>query len=153
MLRNVITIKTLQNFHIRLILILMLISFPFIGTDCDENVISESTTADIAGTWKLVYVGGNLQDICLGEIVTFQSNGGATLQCPNKPPISRNYTISNNVLTYTQTQMKYNITELNQTTLTLEGVNVGRILRYDKVPADSEGHGNYGISDGVNSSE
>ena len=134
------TLKILPNLKVRLILCLLLISFPFIGGDCDDNVIGGSS-GDIAGTWKLVYIGGNLQDVCLGEIVTYQTNGVATLQCPNQAPITRNYAVSNNVLTYTPSGLQYSITELTQTTLTLEGVNVGRTLWYNKIPADyPQGH-------------
>jgi len=152
MIRIIQTLKTLSNLRVRLILFLLLISFPFVGGDCDENVIG-GTSGDIAGTWKLVYIGGNLQDVCLGEIVTFQSNGVVTLQCPNQSPITRNYTVSNNVLTYSPSGLQYNIEELTRTALTLEGVNVGRTLWYNKIPVDDPGDNNYTGTSSRNSSE
>jgi hypothetical protein len=152
MRKKILSFSSFLNTPIKLILALLLVSFPFIGGDCDDNVIGGGS-GDIAGTWRLVYIGGNLQDVCLGEIVTYQSNGVATLQCPNQSPITRNYTVSNDVLTYSPSGLQYSITELTQATLVLDGINVGRILKYDKVPADDPGNENHNVSDGINSSE
>jgi hypothetical protein len=58
------------------------------------------------------------------------------LQCPNSTPITRNYTVSNNILTYTETGVQYDITTLSSTTLVLEGRNIGRTLSYTRQPAD-----------------
>jgi len=119
-----------------LLLIGILASLPLTGSDCDNGLIGSGTTGNILGTWQLTSMTGYLQDICAGEIVTFDSNGTATLQCPNSNPITRNYTVSNSILSYTETGVQYNITNLSNTTLILEGRNVGRTLNYTRIPAD-----------------
>lgn len=119
-----------------IIFIALLSSLPFTGSDCENGIIGSGTTGDIIGTWQLTTMTGYLQDICEGEIVTYDSTGIATLQCPNSNPITRNYTISNNILSYTETGVQYDITNLSSTTLTLEGRNVGRTLSYTRLPAD-----------------
>jgi hypothetical protein len=118
-----------------LILAALLCSFPLIGSDCDNSVIGGSS-GNIIGKWQLTNISGYLQDVCEGEIVTYDTSGIATLKCPNSNPITRNYSISNNMLTYTETGVQYNINTLTTTTLVLEGRNVGRTLTYTKIPAD-----------------
>ena len=121
----------------KLIILFALIgSLPLTGSDCDNGIIGNGTTGSILGTWYLTGMTGYLQDICAGEIVNFDSTGIATLQCPNSSPITRNYTVSNNILTYTETGVQYDITNLSSTTLILEGRNVGRTLSYSRQPAD-----------------
>ena len=146
------SIKYLNTEPVKLIILLLLFSLPFIGSDCNDNVIG-GKPGNIVGTWRLVYIGGYLQDICPGEVVTFGSNGVATLQCPNSSPITRNYSVSNNVLTYSPTNVQYRITELQETILTLTGINVGRTLTYNKIPADYPADGNLTKAAGKNSSE
>ena len=119
-----------------LILSAIIFSFPFIGSDCENNIIGNGTTGSLIGSWELVSVQGNLQDVCLGETVTYDTTGIATLQCPNQNSITRNYTVSNNILSYTETGIQYDITTLSATTLVLEGRNVGRTLSYTRQPAD-----------------
>jgi hypothetical protein len=119
-----------------LILSAFILSLPFTGSDCDDTIISNGTTGNIIGSWELVSIQGNLQDVCPGEIVTYDTTGIATLQCPNQNPITRNYTVSNNILSYTETGIQYDITTLSSTTLVLEGRNVGRTLSYTRQPAD-----------------
>jgi hypothetical protein len=139
------------NVSMKVLLLLLLLSLPFIGSDCNDTVAN--SPADLSGTWKLGYIGGNLQDVCMGEVVTYQSNGTATLQCPGSSAITRNFTVSNSVLTYTQTNVQYRITDLTATTLTLNGVNVGRILGYYRTPADNQKENSTSGVIGINSSE
>ncbi|MBX7043795.1 MAG: hypothetical protein K1X85_12930, partial [Ignavibacteria bacterium] len=93
--------------------------------------------------WKLVLQTGAQQDICTDETVNFQDNGIAILACPNSQQISRQYTVSNNVLTYTETSIAYDVVfSNNQQTLELKGKNVSRNLTYSKQttsPADVYG--------------
>ncbi len=119
-----------------LILSAIILSFPFTGSDCENNIIGNGTSGSLIGSWELVSVQGNLQDVCAGETVTYDTTGIATLQCPNQNPITRNYTVSNNILSYTETGIQYDITTLSSTTLILEGRNVGRTLSYTRQPAD-----------------
>jgi hypothetical protein len=119
-----------------LILFVILLSFPFTGSDCENNIIGNGTSGSLIGTWELVSIQGNLQDVCAGETVKYDTTGIATLQCPNQNPITRSYTVSNNILTYTETSIQYDITTLSSTALVLEGRNVGRILSYSRLPAD-----------------
>lgn len=121
---------------LRLLIYITLISFPLFGSDCNNNVIGGGTSGNIVGNWQLTYITGYRQDVCLNEIVKFQSNDTVILQCPNEQPITRTYTVSNNVLTYS-TGVKYDITTLTNTTLVLEGLNnLGRTLTYVRLPAD-----------------
>jgi len=125
--------------YIRTIILLVLISLPFIASDCANSILGGGTGGDVKGQWQLNQVQGNLQDVCLGEIASFPSStsGTATLTCPNQAPISRTYTVSNNVLTY-QTGVAYNITS-DATTLTLSGANsLGRKLIYTKIGTDTK---------------
>ncbi len=74
------------------LLFLTLMSFSFIASDCEELL-----TNSVEGSWELVKMEGNLQDVCLGETVEF--NGGiATLRCPGQASITRNYTYENDKL-------------------------------------------------------
>ncbi len=115
----------------------IILSFPFTGSDCENNIIGNGTSGSLIGTWELVSIQGNLQDVCPGETVTYDTTAIATLQCPNQDPITRNYTVSNNILSYTETGIQYDITTLSATTLVLEGRNgLGRTLSYTRQPAD-----------------
>jgi hypothetical protein len=129
-------IKSKSILYKLVILFALLSSLPFTGSDCENGIIGNGITGDIAGTWQLTSMTGYLQDVCAGEVVTYDSSGIATLQCPNSNPITRNYTVSNDILTYTETGVQYNITNLSNTTLTLEGRNIGRTLSYTRLPAD-----------------
>ena len=110
--------------------------FPITGSDCSNNVIG-GTPGEIYGSWNLSGITGYLQDVCEGEQVTFDTNGIATLQCPNTNSITRSYTVSNDILTYTETGVEYDITTLTTSTLVLTGRNIGRTLTYSKIPADA----------------
>lgn len=134
--------KNLKFVFLRTLTLLILITFPFIGSDCEEFINQISTqcqgnAVNVVGTWKFVYYLGGLRDICSGETVTFNSNGTATLQCPNRPPITRSYTINNNLLKYTETNMQYCLSSYqNNTELQLTGVNNNRILYYQRISSD-----------------
>lgn len=137
MIKNLLS-KTNINIPIKILLLIALLSsFPLVGSDCENNVLGGGTTGNIIGTWNLTHIAGYLQDICEGEQVTYDTTGTATLQCPNMNPITRSYTVSNNVLTYTETSIQYDITTLTNSTLVLTGKNIGRTLTYTKNPADS----------------
>ena len=126
--------------YIRTIVLLALISLPFIATDCANSLLNGTNTGDVKGSWQLNDIQGNLQDVCLGETAVFPSSTGgtATLTCPNSNPLSRIYTVSNNVLTYTETGVAYDVSS-DGTTLTLTGANnLGRKLIYTKIGADSK---------------
>lgn len=126
--------------YIRTVIVLVLISLPFIASDCANSILGGGNTGDVKGTWQLNEIQGNLQDVCLGEIASFPSTTGGTasLTCPNSNPLSRLYSVSNNVLTYSETGVAYNINS-DGSTLTLTGANsLGRILIYSKIAADNK---------------
>lgn len=142
-----------KTYYMRVLILLILSSYPFLGSDCNNNIIGGGNNGNIVGNWQLTYMTGYLQDVCFNEIVNFQANGTAILQCPGEQPISRTYTVSNNVLTYS-TGVQYDITTLTNTTLVLQGSNnVGRTLTYSKitanyiVPSSPESKGNRNSSD------
>ena len=122
----------------KILILLLIVSayFASSGSDCN-NQTTQVTNNNIQGLWQLVSgTGGNLHDICPGEQVNFQSNGVAVLACPNQSPINQNYTVTNSVLKFTETQVEYslNLTN-NNNTLNMNGMgNIsGRVLVYDKV--------------------
>jgi hypothetical protein len=88
-----------------------------------------------------VYNSGTLHDICPGETVRYPNNSGgiAELQCPNQNSIMRDYTVSNSILTYTQTGAEYTIVSITTSTLQLEGMGSasGRYLNYSRTSADN----------------
>ena len=137
------------------ILYLLILSLPFLGSDCDEN-IAQANSVNITGTWRLFLVEGHLQDVCPGEIVNFPSqNGGiATLTCPNSSPLSRQYTFSGDVLVYNETGVSYDASNPQDYLLQLTGIgNVsGRVLSYEKVSSDRN-ENSQSAAQGNNSSE
>ena len=137
-MKNLVKFNKNKYIYVKILFLFVILAFlPFTGSDCENGIIGSGTTGDIIGTWQLTSMSGYLQDICAGEVVTYDSTGVATLQCPNSNPITRNYTVSNSILSYTETGVQYNITNLSNTTLILEGRNVGRTLNYTKIPADN----------------
>jgi hypothetical protein len=126
---------------VKALFILVFISFLFFGSDCN-NSTTQVTNENIQGTWLLVSnTGGNQHDICPGEVVDFQSDGQAALTCPGQNTIFRSYSVSNNILSFPETGVKYqaNLTN-NNNTLDLTGLDFikGRILEYNKInPANS----------------
>ena len=119
---------------LKLILLLVILWFPFSGSDCVKS--SESPTS-VVGTWELVKMLGNSQDVCLGEVVDFQSTGNATLTCPGQSAVQKTYTYSSNILTYTTNNLSYTVTFETQNgiqKLILTGRNgVDRELTYDQL--------------------
>ena len=113
------------------LLIMLALGISFTGAECEKLL---TATGDVAGTWELTKMEGSLQDVCLGEIANF--NGGtATLTCPNGSPITRSYTYSGNVLTYTASGLSYNVsfTAVNGVDkMVLSASGIQRVLTYDK---------------------
>jgi len=125
---------------IRTILLISILSFAFIGTECENILNGGSAPEDLLGRWQLVRQTGALQDVCDGETVEFQTNT-ATLKCPNQLEIIRNYTVSNGVLTYeTGVSYEFTVRTENDTTklLDLIGSNVSRNLYYNKIITDED---------------
>ena len=121
----------LKHKVLKLILFVVLLWFPFIGSDCNK---SESS---IIGTWELVKMKGNAQDVCIGETADFQTTGNATLTCPGESPVQKTYTYSGNILTYTTNSLSYSVSFTTQNGIqkvVLTGRNgVDRELTYDKI--------------------
>jgi hypothetical protein len=117
---------------LKYVIFTMILGITLTGTECEKLL---TNNGDIAGSWTLVKMEGNLQDVCLGESATF-TNGTATLQCPGKTAISKSYTYTNSVLTYTASGVSYNVTfktvnSVDKMVLTASGT-VDRTLTYDK---------------------
>lgn len=102
------------------------------GSEC-ENFLEPS--GNLSGTWELVKMEGNLQDVCLGEIVQY-SGSSATLRCPGATAISRPYTYTNNVLTYTGNNISYEITFTSSNgveKMIQRGRGIERVLTYNRI--------------------
>ncbi len=102
------------------------------GSEC-ENFLEPS--GDLSGTWELVKMEGNLQDVCLGEIVQYSGNN-ATLRCPGSTAISRPYTYANNVLTYTGNNISYDVTFTSSNgveKMVQRGRGIERVLTYNRI--------------------
>ena len=143
---------------IRTVAVMVIISFSFIGSDCNkiiENITSTDCTGsqvNIIGTWKFIYNAGGLRDICLSEVVEFTSSGTAYLTCPGQQTIQRNYTVSSDyILTYTESNIKYCLSG-DTTELQLTGLNNSRILVYRKVITGDEVKRNSDGADYINNS-
>lgn len=131
--------KFLQKTKILLVLI-PLLYLTTTGAECEKILTGEgSVNQELLGTWQMTRMTGSLQDICYNERVQFQSNNIALLQCPGGSQISRNYSATQTVLTYTSSGVEYDIVSLTTTQVELRGRNVNRTLYYQKViSADSE---------------
>lgn len=115
------------------LLAVFVLSLAFTGAEC-EDILNNIVAGDISGSWQLVKMEGNLQDVCLGEVATF-SNGNATLRCPGASSVTKSYTYSNNVLTYTASGVSYNVsfTQINGIDkMILRASGIERVLTYDK---------------------
>lgn len=123
------------NRLLKVFILIILIFITTTGGDCEKILTGGgSVPSEMVGNWKLIEQTGALQDICTDETINFQSNGVAVLTCPNSTAINRNYSVSNNVLTYTETSVSYEIQFLNSNSeLLLLGSNVSRNLKYQKV--------------------
>jgi hypothetical protein len=109
---------------------LALLCFSFIASDCEKLLTG---TGSVEGSWELVKMEGNLQDVCLGEIAEF-SGGNATLSCPGKSPVSRNYTYESDKLTYS-TGVSYFVsfaTANGIEKMILRADGIERVLTYDR---------------------
>ena len=141
---------------IRIITALMLVSLTLVGSDC-EDIINQINTGNctnpqFTGDWTYIYNAGTLNDICPGETVNFPSSTGgtATLTCPNQTPVQRLYTVSGDVLTYTETSTEYNISYDDQCNLVLTGINNNRILYYSNTITDKTGTNKVSDKNAVN---
>lgn len=127
---------------IRIITVLFLAALPFMGSSCEDviNVITQPPTGNIQGSWTLIYNAGTTLDICPGENVTYPSSSGgtATLQCPNQTSIDRDYTVSGSTLTYTASNMQYEVSFTQNNELVLTGVNNNRLLYYTSGISDKK---------------
>ena len=146
-----------KTYSLRIITALMLISLPFLGSDCEDilNEISDPT-GDITGNWTLIYNAGTTLDICPGETVYFPSAAGGTAQllCPGGTEIQRNYSVSGSTLTYTASNIEYSISYTQNNELVMTGINNNRILYYSKTITDNVIPGSEaGNNSGFNSSE
>ncbi len=99
-------------------------------TGCTEEVVAPQIQENIIGTWALRSQSGSAPAICEGEILQFDNDGIAVSQCPEKQQVVVPYTAANNVLTFTETNVQYNIEKPSDTNLVLTGINVDRILKY-----------------------
>jgi hypothetical protein len=119
---------------LKFILLSTLLCFPLLGTDCSK--LLDSTPTSVTGSWTLVKMLGNAQDVCLGESAVFDGNGNATLTCPNSSPVQKTYTYSGDVLTYTTNSLSYDVafsTVNGVQKMTLTGRNsIERVLTYDQ---------------------
>jgi len=109
------------------------LSLAFTGAECEKLLTGE--TGDVSGSWQLVKMEGNLQDVCLNETADFD-NGTATLRCPGGTAITRSYTYTSNVLTYTASGLAYNVSfaAVNGIDkMILRATGIERVLTYDKI--------------------
>lgn len=134
-----------------IILYMFIFSLAFVGSDC-EDILNALVQGDVIGTWQLQRQEGSGQDVCEGEVVEFRDDGTAILQCPGQGSIQRQYTASNNVLTYTASGVEYQIQTATSTDLVLVGINVTRTLEYTKI-SDSKVDNTKAAGDNYNSSE
>lgn len=125
------------------LLCLALLSFSFTAANCND-ILNALGSDDVTGTWVMANQGGSQYDICNGETVVFSSTT-ATLTCPGSSSITRSYTTSGGILTYTETGMSYNYSvssSTGETILTMTGRgNINRTLEYKKQTADSHSAG------------
>lgn len=115
------------------LLSIFVLSLAFTGAEC-EDILNNLVEGDVSGSWELVKMEGNLQDVCIGEIATF-NNGSATLRCPGASSVTKSYTYSNNVLTYTASGVSYTVsfTQVNGIDkMILRASGIERVLTYDK---------------------
>ena len=123
---------------LRLLSMGLLLFLIFTGSECNELINQVNVPGNLVGNWKLTLQTGALQDICPEENANFQSGGIAVLTCPNSQSVSRSYNVNNNVLTYTETSVAYDVVfSNNNQTLELKGKNVSRNLTYTKQSGDA----------------
>jgi len=133
--------------------LLFLIFIMITGSDCENLINNNVVPQEILGNWKLIEQTGALQDICPNETVFFEASGNATLTCPNSNSIVRNYTVSNSILTYSQSGVSYSLSFPGSDTLLMNGQNVSRSLLYVKLLTGRVFISNANESRSINSSE
>jgi len=114
------------------LLVVVALSFAFTGAECEK--LLNAGAGDVTGSWKLVKMEGNLQDVCLGETANFNS-GTATLTCPGTTAVTKSYSFTNNVLTYTASGLKYDVSFAvtnGVDKMILRATGIERVLTYDK---------------------
>ncbi len=125
------------------LLFLALLSFSFTAANCNDILDALTTTDDVTGTWTMTDQGGSQYDICNGETVTFAGTT-ATLTCPGGSPITRSFTTSGGILTYTETGTSYDYsvsTTSGSTVLSMKGRGILRTIQYTKQVTDSRSTG------------
>lgn len=129
-----------KNLSLRIITGLMLLSLPFLGSECTEVLSDNNPSGDITGNWTLIYNAGTTLDICPGETVNYPSASGgtATLQCPGETAITRSYTVSGSTLSYTDSGVQYSYQFTQNNELVLTGINNNRILYYSRTITGSK---------------
>ncbi|MCB0721488.1 MAG: hypothetical protein KDC42_04205 [Ignavibacteriae bacterium] len=95
-----------------------------------EDPVQVQVQDDILGLWALREQSGTATDVCDGELAQFNGDGTALFQCPGFDPVSTTYTASNNILTFTETDVQYTISKPADTTLVLTGINIDKTLTY-----------------------
>jgi hypothetical protein len=140
---------------IQIFIVLILITLTVTGSDCEKVLVNQNTIPqELIGDWQLKEQTGAQQDICPQEVVTFQSTGIAKLTCPGSDQIARDFTLENNILSYTQTSISYDAEFSDDNlNLSLYGRNVSRNLFYQKIVTADIQNDNNKKTDFINSSD
>lgn len=125
-------ISKIKNKSAFALMYIFILSLSFIGAEC-EDILNALGGGEVAGTWQLQRQEGASQDICAGEVVEFREDGTAFLQCPGQSVVSRQYTLSGGILTFTSTGVEYTVSNPTTATLVLDGRNVSRKLEYTQI--------------------
>lgn len=102
-----------------------------IPVGCDDPV-QVQVQDDILGLWELREQSGSATPVCDGELAQFNANGIAGFECPGFDPVTTPYSAVNNLLTFTDTGIQYNISKPADTTLVLTGINIDKTLKYGR---------------------
>ena len=119
----------------RLFSLLSVVIILFFAACDSEQVVDPQVQEDILGLWELHAQTGAAADICdgqLGELAQFSANGQAYFQCPGADIYYASYTAIDNVLTFTDTGLKYNISLPNDTNMILTAIGLDRVLTYSR---------------------
>ena len=141
--------KLLLKFNLKsiplLIVIAVIASFPFLGTQCSQFINGEGINpADFVGEWELKKQSGSLIDICPDERVKFGTDFHVGLTCPPfTDTLWREYTTDDvqKILTYKPTQIMYRyefVDSASDRYLYLYGLNVNRNLFYLRISQKSK---------------
>ncbi len=115
--------------------LLLIIGALLISSCNSEQPVEPQIQEDILGLWELHAQTGTAADICdgqLGELAQFSANGQAYFQCPGADIYYASYTAVDNVLTFTDTGLQYNISLPNDTNMILTAIGIDRILTYSR---------------------